>query len=138
VNKPLTKVWKCPTCDVGFKASQSIVDGSIGRQCPAGHFHSQYELKRHEEGKPIRTGWKDLKKGKHYGEKPMVAVPRAVGGNKAEMLALLWVGVMDGLLAQLPAGSLARSLVEGATAQAYRVSQLVIDGPQSAAERKVA
>jgi hypothetical protein len=135
MTKPLTKVWKCPTCGIGFKASEARNLVARGRRCPAGHFHSYYEYKRHEDGKPIRP---DGYKTRGDNAVPMVKVPRGTGSNKAETLALLWVGVMDGLLAQLPAGSQARAMVEGATAMAYRVSQLVIDGPQAAAERKVA
>jgi hypothetical protein len=125
MTKPLTKLWRCPTCDVGFKASEAREAGKRGRRCPNGHFHSYYELKRHENGKPIRTGWRDLQKGKHYGEKPMASVPRGTG-NKAELLALLWVAAYEKLMDQLPA-STSRLLVEGAMAQAYRASRVVLE-----------
>jgi hypothetical protein len=128
MTKPLTKVWKCPECGIGFKASESRHFGARGRRCPAGHFFSYYEYKRHELGKPIRQ---DGYKTRGNSQLPMAPkVLRVSRNSKAETLALLWVGVMDGLLAQLPAGTMTRAMVEGATAQAYRVSKLMIDVPQ--------
>lgn len=127
MTKPLTKVWRCPTCDVGFMAREAREGLKSGRRCPAGHFHSYYELGRHEQGKPIRVGRKPAKpkaeKSALAGRQRFVDVPR--GHGKEEMLALLWVAAYENVIEQLPA-STSRLLVEGAMAQAYRVSQQVL------------
>lgn len=137
--KPLSKKWKCPTCEVEFMARASVEDGRCGRRCPAGHFHDYYNLKRYEEGKPLRD------RGPRPAAKPVDAPPAPRSRNRwerdrAQMLALLWVGVIDALLAQMPKGSVVRAMIDGATEQAYRVSKRVMDEPEAdvVAERKAA
>lgn len=132
--KPLTKKWKCPSCDVEFMAGMSVVDGRCGRRCPAGHFHDYHELRRYEQGKPLR-----VKVAKAGAEKVVVAVAPALSRNRwekdqAQMLALLWVGAIDRLLSQMPEGSQARAMVDGATQQAYRVSKRVMNEPEGVGE----
>lgn len=132
MTKPLTKVRTCPTCAAHYKASQSFEGGRPGTVCPNGHFHTYYEQQRHEQGKSVSAGRRWPKKRPEttgHG-----AVPR--GPDKAALLALLWVGALDTLLAQMPARSLARQMIEGATAQAYRVSRQVLN--EQPAERKAA
>lgn len=58
---------------------------------------------------------------------PAVAKREPSDGERAYYLAFLWLGAIDGLLAQLPAGSQARAMIEGATAQAYRVSRNIVE-----------
>lgn len=131
MTKPLMKVWKCPTCNVGFKASEARDGMKVGRRCPVGHFHSYYELGRHEQGKPIRVG----RPGKLKVEKSALAARRGPDSNKyrqdrGALLALLWVAAYEKVMDQLPA-STSRLLVEGAMAQAYLVSQLMLQ-PETA------
>lgn len=128
--KPLTKKWKCPSCEVEFMAGMSVVDGRCGRRCPDGHFHDYYELRRYEEGKPLRD------RGSKSAAKPVDALPAIRSRNRwerdrAQMLALLWVGAIDALLAQMPQGSVVRAMIDGATAQAYRVSKQVMNEPEA-------
>ena len=133
MTKPLTKIWTCPTCNIGFKGSEVREMLKAGRRCPAGHFHSYYELGRHEQGKPIRVQRNVVKLDRPAAGKRAGYVER--GTDRAELLALLWVAAYEKIIDQLPA-STSRLLVEGAMAQAYRVSQQVLQG--KTAERKVA
>jgi hypothetical protein len=139
MTKPLTKVWTCPTCSTRFKAGGTRHIGKSGRTCPNGHFHSFHEIKRHEQGKPIRQ---DGYKASADSDRPVATLrpKRAHGRNDAQALAFLWLGAIDGLLAQMPERSLARAMIEGATAQAYRVSKKVINEQPAdeQAERKAA
>lgn len=127
--KPLTKKWKCPSCEVEFMAGMSVVDGRCGRRCPAGHFHDYHELRRYEQGKPLRA------RVAKVGAENVVATAPAPSRNRwekdrAHMLALLWVGAIDRLLSQMPEGSVVRAMVDGATEQAYRVSKKVMNEPE--------
>lgn len=122
MTKPLTKVWRCPTCDVGFKAGEAREGSAVGRRCPEGHFHSYYELRRHEQGLPIRV----VRVVREPRAPKCVMVDRR-GNSDAEMLAVLWIAAVDALIEQMPAGSLARKMIEGATAQAYRASKNFLD-----------
>lgn len=134
MTKPLTKTWRCPTCNVGFMASEARDGLKVGRRCPAGHFHSYYELVRHEQGKPIRVGRGRVAE-KPKAEKSAVARRRRSidvvrGHGQFELLALLWAAAYEKVMDQLPA-STSRLLVEGAMGQAYRVSQQVLQGNTS-------
>lgn len=132
MTKPLTKVRICPTCGVRYKASETIRDGRPGRVCPAGHFATYYELQKAENGgrAPVRQ---DQRRA------PLrVVTPRQ---ERAELLALLWMGAVDRLLAQLPERSVTRAMIEGATAQAYAVSIKLLDerpGAQAAPDERMA
>lgn len=120
--KALTKTWTCPTCGVKFMArGERGVNGTTGRRCPEGHWHSLYDLQRADKGLPVMRKAARVHPLKF---RAAARVPRP--HEKAELLALLWLGAVDRLLAQLPARSLARALVEGATAQAYAVSRAVL------------
>jgi hypothetical protein len=127
VTKPLTKVRICPTCDVGFKSSQVIENGKPGWRCPAGHFHSVYEMARHADGKSIRVGRPGPKPEKSaMAERRRTVEANKYGHGKAELLALLWVAAYEKVMDQLPA-STSRLLVEGVMAQAYRASQALLE-----------
>lgn len=134
MSNPLIKTRICPTCGVSYKAGETISNGKPGRTCPAGHHHSYYELQRHEHGKPIRVGIGGAQRGRKYVD---VLMPGHKKQDQAELLAMLWLGTIDRLLDQLPDGSMAKAMIEGATAQAYRASQAVIDA-RAPDERKVA
>lgn len=129
MTKPLTKVWKCPTCCVGFMAGETRQGTKAGRTCPDGHFHSYYDYQRFEAGKPFGTGRLSVVRN------PKPARPIA-SSDMAETLAVLWIGSYDRLMSQLPKG-MARDMVEGALTQAYRVSQRIIE-PTDQQERAVA
>jgi len=136
--KPLTKKWKCPSCAVEFMAGMSVEDGRCGRRCPEGHFHDYYELKRYQEGKPLRAAVAKARAEK-VAASPVVSRNRWEK-DRAQMLALLWVGAIDRLLSQIPEGSVVRAMIDGATEQAYRVSKRVMNEPEGggAVEREAA
>lgn len=134
--KPLTKVWRCPTCNFGFKASEAREDGKIGRRCPAGHFHSYYELKRHEDGKPLRAAAPRTIEAAPFGKAIGPSKLPPSKGERDYYLALLWIGAVDSLMAQLPEGSVVRAMVEGKLCQAYRVSKRIVDPAEIEAEER--
>lgn len=128
--KPLTKKWKCPSCAMEFMAGMSVEDGRCGRRCPAGHFHDYYELKRFEEGKPLRAAVAQARAQKVTADLVPARSRNRWETDRAQMLALLWVGAIDRLLSQMPEGSVARAMIDGATEQAYRVSKRVMNEPE--------
>jgi hypothetical protein len=133
--RKLTKTWMCPTCSVEFMAGAAAEKGRHGRRCPSGHFHTYYELYNFAGGIPI---------GNRHAAVTEPAGGKVVGPTKEPptkserdyYLALLWVGAVDSLMAQLPERSIARAMVEGALEQAYRVSKRIVDPAEIAAEER--
>lgn len=138
--RPLTKLWTCPTCAVEFMAGMSVEDGRCGRRCPAGHFHDYYDLKRYAEGKPLRAAAPraSVAEVEPIAPRQTRQTRNRWEKDRAQMLALLWVGAIDLLLSQMPEGSVVRAMIDGATAQAYRVSKQVMNEPEGAATEREA
>lgn len=128
-----SREYRCATCNVAFVASGTHRGGRTGKVCPNGHWHSIYQLERHEQGKTAQPRISDDLSG----EKPairrettsLIGRFRVLSFSSQDSQALValggWVASYEHLINELPSGPL-RGLVEGQFSRIAALSRSII------------
>ena len=111
--------YTCPACQVQFSGPDVRVDGTPGKRCPAGHWHSYYQLRRYRDTGAI---------SKPREPKPIESRARDQGltcdRDRYQLAATAMLAGYDRAMATLPPG--ARLLVEGAFGKAPIVTREIL------------